>query len=42
MLREICAALLPAEGLANTLTNWNEIAKGLSASKRKRKRHFLK
>ncbi len=42
MLREIHAAILPTEGLANTLGHWQEIARQLAESKRKRKRHVLK
>ena len=42
MFREVCAAILPANGLSNTLSNWPEIAKSLAESKRKRKRFLLK
>jgi hypothetical protein len=42
MLREIHAAILPTEGLANTLGHWQEIARQLADSKRQRKRHLLK
>jgi len=42
MFREVCAAILPANGLANTLSNWPKIAKRLAESKRKRKRFLLK
>ena len=39
MYREICAAILPVQGLAKTMDKWNEIARGLSESKRKRGRY---
>ena len=42
MFREICAAILPANGLATTLSNWPKIAKRLAESKRSRKRFSLK
>ena len=42
MLREIHAAILPKEGLTYTLGHWQEIARQLAESKRKRKRHVLK
>lgn len=42
MLREFCAAILPAQGLTKTLANWSAIANGLAETKRKRKRHLLK
>jgi hypothetical protein len=42
MFREICAAILPANGLVNTLGNWPKIAMKLAESKRKRKRFLLK
>jgi hypothetical protein len=42
MLREIHAAILPTEGLATTLGHWQEIARQLAESKRKRKRHVIK
>jgi hypothetical protein len=42
MLRELRAAILPTQGLAKTITNWNEIAKRLAESKRIRIRQLLK
>jgi hypothetical protein len=42
MLRELCAAILPAQGLTKTLLNWSVIANGLAETKRKRKRYFFK
>jgi hypothetical protein len=42
MLRELCTAILPAQGLGSTLQRWPEIAKGLAESKRQRKRYLLK
>ena len=42
MFREVCAAILPANGLVNTLSNWPKIAKRLAESKRKRKRFLIK
>lgn len=38
MFREVCAAILPANGIAKTLVDWPNIAKQLAESKRKRKR----
>src|SRR5260370_23790207 len=38
MVREIRAAILPAQGLVRTFTNWPDIARRLAESKRKRKR----
>jgi len=42
MVREVCAAILPAQGLVQTLATWPEIAMRLAESKRKRKRRPLK
>lgn len=42
MFREVCAAILPANGLARTLSNWPKIAKRLAESKRSRKRSSIK
>ena len=42
MFREVCAAILPANGLVNTLGDWPKIAMQLAESKRKRMRFFLK
>ena len=42
MFREVCAAILPANGLVNTLSNWPKIAKRLAESKRKQKRFLIK
>lgn len=42
MFREVCAAILPANGLAETLSDWPEIAKRLAESKRRRKRFPVK
>ena len=42
MFREVCAAILPANGLAKTLSDWPEIAMRLAESKRRRKRFSLK
>jgi hypothetical protein len=38
MAREVCAAILPTQGLARTLAKWPEIAKRLAESKRRQKR----
>jgi len=38
MVREICAAILPTQGLVRTLSNWPEISERLAESKRKQKR----
>ena len=42
MFREVCAAILPANGLINTLGDWPKIAMQLAESKRKRMRFFFK
>jgi hypothetical protein len=42
MFREVCAAILPANGIANTLADWPNIAKQIAESKRKRKRFTIK
>jgi hypothetical protein len=42
MFREISAAILPANGLVKTLSNWPEIAKRLAESRRRRKRFSIK
>lgn len=42
MFREVCAAILPANGIAKTIADWTNIAQQLAESKRKRKRFFLK
>jgi len=41
MLRELQAAILPAAGLAKTLSDWQKIAKLLTPTKRSRKQQKL-
>jgi hypothetical protein len=39
MYHEFCAAIVPHGGLAETLSCWREISRGLAEPKRKRQRH---
>jgi len=41
MFREVCAPILPANGIVKPLADWRNIAKKLAESKRKRRWFFL-